>query len=155
MDGESFTLNLVCRIVNVTLKNAVFFTCCCFMYYHYQQDLKYENKRTISFQRRYKRSFTRCVLHFIKITRNNFIRNKFKLIHTLNKVSHNVFKIKVDFLKVQQLPWKTKTTKYAMSKHNKNTPNKRKLSSCISYQANHFRSGEVGDTKSLISWATQ
>lgn len=63
--------------------------------------LKYENKRTISFQRRYKRSFTRCVLHFIKITRNNLTRNKFKLIHTLNKVSHNVLKMKVDFLKVQ------------------------------------------------------
>lgn len=63
--------------------------------------LKYENKRTISFQRRYKRSFTRCVLHFIKITRNNFMRNKFKLIHALNKVSHNVLKMKVDFSKVQ------------------------------------------------------
>lgn len=38
---------------------------------------------------------------YIKITRNNFTRNKFKLIHTLNEVSHNVLKMKVDFSKVQ------------------------------------------------------
>lgn len=78
---------MLCRIVNVTLKNAVFLLAAVLCIIIISRTLKHENKRTISFQRRYKRSFTRCVLRFIKITRNNFIRNKFKLIHILKKVS--------------------------------------------------------------------
>lgn len=92
---------MVCTIVNVTLKDAVFLLLFHHLIIIISRTLKYENKRTISFQRRCKRSFTRCVLHFIKITRNSFIINTFKLIHTLNKISHNVVKMKVDFLKVQ------------------------------------------------------
>lgn len=91
----------MCTIVNVTLKDAVFLLAAVLCIIIFTRTLKYENKRTISFQRRYKRSFTRCVLHFIKITRNNFIRNKFKVIHALDKVSHNVLKMKVGFSEIQ------------------------------------------------------
>lgn len=82
---------MVCTTVNVTLKDAVILLAAVLCIINISRTLKYENKRTISFR----------VLHFIQITRNNFIINKLKMIYTLNKISHNVLKMKVDFFKVQ------------------------------------------------------